>query len=158
MSKRLYLFITVCILALSSCGEEIATRVFECGLLAEESEWVPTDASILASIHATVKFGLCTCEKMKGTLMRYREENAWTDSWNRRVAGLANCNPPNVELGQGIGHQAYTTALIHELVHIQECPWMNTDHEGWKENGTYDVITKARYAAEEEVFPKDAGP
>ena len=141
VSKCMYLLLTTCLLV--ACGGA-PTEEAECGLLVEQNGFEDSMSGIVACQHAAVKHDLTTCALMRGWRLAFRETDHWIDESGRSVAGLTYCDRGTIQVGNGVRYPTYAGAFIHELRHLQDCPF--PDHE----NFPYQEIEQARYEAADE--------
>lgn len=70
------------------------------------------------------------CAVLNGAAVTIMPTASWVDAWDRKVAGLANCEGSGwVQVGRELDWRV--SSLAHEQAHLMECPWVNVDHEGW---------------------------
>jgi hypothetical protein len=87
---------------------------------------------------AGIKFGLYTCEDLetRSVVIKTRETATWLNTAQVKVAGETFC--PNtmesntvVAIGNSKDHPGCAGSLVHEFVHVVDCPYENYLHEGW---------------------------
>lgn len=132
----------------SPCGETTYTPL--AGSLERGAfDPAPDTCSRLEALEAYVVGRVAgACERLTGTSITLRgagpesDGGYWTDPRLGRVGGLMDCDGRIVVLGDDFS----TNALVHEWLHVLECPAPDETHETWADAGYWDIVagTKRR--------------
>jgi hypothetical protein len=122
-------------LSLVACGPPAPEGEYTLGACSVNllvNEATPPLEQLKNVVDAAVATDLVTCDKLHGLILVVRPVFSWHDQYNDlEVNGLAFCGGVNsnfnrVEVGNTL--PLYAGALMHELVHVNDCPRANNAH------------------------------
>lgn len=122
-------------LSLVACGPPPAEGEYTqgaCGVNVLINEATPPLDQLQHVVDAAIAYDLITCDKLRGTVLIVRPVFSWKDQYNGvEVNGLnfcagVNANWNRIEVGNTL--PLYAGALMHELVHANDCPGTNHAH------------------------------